>query len=303
MNARLVAISRVSPKKDPMAAEAKVNDRVAAIQMTSVPDVQTNLREAGRLIAQAVASGARLVVLPENFAFMGPEKDKLGIRESDEGGPIQTFLAEEAVRHGIWIVGGTIPLAAADASKVYAACLVYDERGARVARYDKLHLFDVTLDQSRERYMESRTTMPGDRIVVLDSPFGRMGIAVCYDLRFPEIFRAQLDAGTELIVIPSAFTAFTGKAHWEILVRVRAIENQCYVIAAAQGGLHLGGRETYGDSMIVDPWGVIVDRLRRGAGVVTGRIDRAHLKRIRSSFPAIHHRRTGILLASGESAA
>jgi len=272
-----------------------VSERVAAIQMVSVPDVQTNLAEAGRLIAQAAAGGARLVVLPENFAFMGAsDKDKLAVRETAGGGPIQAFLSDAAARFGIWIVGGTLPLASKDGSRVYAACLLYDDKGAMAARYDKLHLFDVTLEQNHERYMESRTTVAGDRIVVVDTPFGRMGLAVCYDLRFPEIFRAMLDAGAELIAVPSAFTAFTGKAHWEILVRVRAIENQCYVIAAAQGGVHTGGRETYGDSMIVDPWGVILDRLPHGAGVAMAVVDRAHLSRIRRNFPAVEHRRTNL---------
>jgi nitrilase len=263
--------------------------------MTSVPDVPTNLREAGRLIAQAAGAGARLVVLPENFAFMGAaEQDKLAIRETDEGGPIQSFLAEAAARHRVWIVGGTLPMASDDRSKIFAACLLYDSAGSRVARYDKLHLFDVTLEQNDERYMESRTTVAGDRIVVVETPFGRLGLAVCYDLRFPEVFRAMLDADVELIAVPSAFTAFTGRAHWEILVRVRAIENQCYVIAAAQGGRHAGGRETYGDSMIVDPWGVVLDRLPRGVGVAAAGIDGAHLARIRRNFPAVDHRRNNL---------
>ena len=271
-----------------------MNGRIAAIQMASGPSLEANLAEAERLIARAVVAGAGLVVLPENFAVMGmAEEEKVALRETEGDGPIQAMLSAQAARHGVWIVGGTLPLASHDPDRVYAACLLYDDKGERVARYDKIHLFDVTLEQSGERYMESRTTVPGERVVVVDTPFGRLGLAVCYDLRFPEVFRSMLDQGAELIAAPSAFTAFTGKAHWEILVRVRAIENQCYVIAAAQGGLHGNGRETYGDSMIVDPWGVVLDRLPRGTGMVCAECDRAHLARIRRSFPAVSHRRGG----------
>lgn len=275
-----------------------LSGRVAVVQMASGPDFEANLAEAERLIARAAAAGAGLVVLPENFAAMGlSESDKLARREAEGEGPIQDMLAAQAARHGVWIVGGTVPLASGESGRAYASCLLFDASGARVARYDKIHLFDVVLEQSGEEYMESRTTVAGDRIVVVDTPFGRLGLAVCYDLRFPEVFRAMLDRGVELIAVPSAFTAFTGKAHWEILVRARALENQCYLLAAAQSGEHGNGRRTHGDSMIVDPWGVVMERLPEGAGVVAVDCDRAHLARIRGNFPAVSHRRP--LIGSG----
>ncbi len=276
--------------------------RVAAVQMASGPNVGANLIEAERLISMAAADGARLVVLPENFALMGlREEDKVEACEAPGTGPIQDFLARQSATHRIWLVGGTIPLCAsaggadsggpAETGKVYAACLLYDDGGRVVARYDKMHLFDVRLEASGENYTESLTIVPGERVVVADTPFGRLGLAVCYDLRFPELFRCMLDQEAEIFAVPSAFTALTGKAHWEALVRVRAIENLCYVIAAAQGGYHLNGRETHGDSMVVDPWGHVLDRLPSGAGVVCADIDLEHLRGIRKGFPAIHHRR------------
>ncbi|MGA7799815.1 MAG: carbon-nitrogen hydrolase family protein [Gammaproteobacteria bacterium] len=265
---------------------------VACIQMASGPNVGANLFEAERLIAQAAAQGARLVVLPENFAIMGlHETNKVGVREPQGEGAIQDFLAQQADRHSVWLVGGTVPLVADSDRKVRAACLLYNDRGERVARYDKMHLFDVHLVDSDEKYNESETIEPGNRVVVVDSPFGRLGLAVCYDLRFPELFRNMLDAGMELVAVPSAFTAITGKAHWETLVRARALENLCHVIAAAQGGYHVNGRETHGDTMIVDPWGTVLDRLPRGSGVVLAKIDRSRLQNIRRNFPSIDHRR------------
>ncbi len=265
---------------------------VAAIQMASGSNVHANLNEAGRLIADAAAAGARLLVLPENFALMGiTEQDKVGIREADGDGPIQNFLAQQALRHEAWIVGGTIPLVAEDPGKVRAACLVYDDKGARVARYDKIHLFDVRIEASGENYHESETIEPGRSTAVVDTPVGRLGIAVCYDLRFPELFRRMLDDGMQVVAVPSAFTAITGKAHWEILVRARAVENLCYVIAAAQGGYHISGRETYGDTMIVDPWGQVLDRLPRGSGYVLGDVDLAHIETTRRNFPTVDHRK------------
>ena len=266
--------------------------RVAAIQMASGPNVGANLIEAERLMGMAVEDGAELLVLPENFALMGlTEEDKVAACEEEGTGPIQDFLARQAAAHGAWIVGGTVPLRSPESGKVYAACLLYDGAGEVVARYDKMHLFDVRIEASEENYTESLTIVPGDQVVVADTPFGRLGLAVCYDLRFPELFRCMLDQGAELFAVPSAFTAFTGKAHWEALVRVRAIENQCYVIAAAQGGYHVNGRETYGDSMVVDPWGNVLDRLPSGAGVVCAGMDLEHLRGIRRGFPAIAHRR------------
>jgi nitrilase len=267
-------------------------NRVAAIQMASGPNINANLLEAGRLITKAVDDGAGLVVLPENFAIMGiNEQDKINACEADSGGPIQNFLAEQASRHGVWLVGGTIQLQARARNKIRAACLLYSDSGERIARYDKIHLFDVSLQESGENYTESETIEAGDDVVVVDTPFGRMGMGICYDLRFPEMFRAMLDDGMELLVLPSAFTAITGTAHWDVLVRARAIENLCYVIAADQGGYHVNGRETHGDSMIVDPWGQVVDRLPGGSGVVVADVDRQQLDSIRRSLPAIAHRR------------
>ncbi|HHC72537.1 MAG TPA: carbon-nitrogen hydrolase family protein [Thiotrichales bacterium] len=265
--------------------------RVAAVQMASGPKVSANLLEAERLITEARGKGAELVVLPENFALMGmSEADKLDVRERPGEGELQEFLSRQASRHGIWLVGGTIPLEAADARKVRAACLLFDDRGEQIARYDKIHLFDVNLPESGENYTESETIEPGDRVVVVDSPFGRLGLSVCYDLRFPELFRAMLDEGMELVAVPSAFTAITGRAHWETLVRARAIENLSYVIAAAQGGYHASGRHTWGGSMIVEPWGMVLDRRDAGAGVVVADLDRERLQQTRRNFPAIEHR-------------
>lgn len=270
--------------------------RVAAIQMASGTNVGANLTEAGRLISHAAKSGAKLVVLPENFAIMGiTEYDKLKVKEQDGKGPIQDFLADQAAKHGIWLVAGTVPLAAHAPDQVRAACLVFDHKGKRVARYDKIHLFDVRIQESGENYNESQTIEHGDQIVVLDTPFGKLGLAVCYDLRFPEMFRAMVDQGVEIIAIPSAFTAITGKAHWEVLVRARAIENLCYVIASAQGGYHIGGRETHGDSMVVDPWGNVLDRLYRGSGVVYADIDTTYMRGVRRNFPCLAHRRFGVV--------
>lgn len=266
--------------------------RVAAIQMASGPNVNANLLEAARLLKKAAEAGAKLVVLPENFALMGmSEFDKVKLREADGQGPLQDFLSEQAAKLGIWLVGGTIPLAAHDPNKVNAACLLLDDRGNRVARYDKIHLFDVRITESDERYNESESIEPGSKVTVVDTPFGKLGLAVCYDLRFPGLFRLMSEAGAELFALPSAFTAITGKAHWETLVRARAIENLTYVIAAAQGGYHANGRETFGHSMIVDPWGVVLDELPRGSGVVVARVDRERLTDLRRSFPVLEHRK------------
>jgi nitrilase len=270
----------------------KPKHRVAAVQMASGPNVSANLAEAQRLVREAADGGAGLVVLPENFAFMGKrDQDMLHIREEDGAGPLQDFLAETASKNGIWLVGGTIPLAAQDPSRVRSACLVFDRRGQRVARYDKIHLFDVSLPDAGERYEESSTIEPGDDSVVTDTPFGRLGIAVCYDLRFPELFREMLDEQMEILAIPASFTAITGKAHWETLVRARAIENLAYVVAAAQGGYHINGRETHGHSMVVDPWGTVLAQVPRGTGCVCCPLDEDFRSSVRRSFPAIEHRR------------
>ncbi len=266
---------------------------MAAIQMVSGHSVAGNLAEAADLLAQAADRGARLAVLPENFALMGRrETDKLAIRETEGSGQIQDFLAEQALRHQLWLVGGTIALRSGDSKsdRVRAACLLFDDQGRQVARYDKVHLFDVQVVGSRERYAESATIEPGDRYVVADTPFGRLGLAVCYDLRFPEQFRAMADQCMEIMALPAAFTAATGAAHWEVLLRARAIENQCYVIAAGQGGRHTNGRETFGDSLLIDPWGLILDRLAWGPGLALANLDRAFLEDIRRQFPALMHR-------------
>ncbi len=267
---------------------------LAAVQMVSGAEPPANLAAAERLIGTAAARGARLVVLPENFALMGRrEEDKLVHAEPDGDGPLQAFLATAAARHGVWLVGGTLPLATEDPGRVRAACLLYDDRGRRVARYDKIHLFDVAVAETGERYAESETIAPGDVPVVVDTPLGRLGLAVCYDLRFPELFRTMLDDGMELLALPAAFTATTGRVHWEALLRARAIENLCYVVAAAQGGRHPGGRETHGESLVIDPWGTVLDRLGRGEGVAVGTCDRQLLERTRRTFPALAHRRIG----------
>lgn len=265
---------------------------VAAIQMASGPYVQANLLETGRLISRAADMGARLVVLPENFALMGmSERDKVTIREQDQTGLIQEFLAAQAKKHSIWLVGGTVPLVCPEPHKVFASCLVYNDQGQRVARYDKIHLFDVDLPDTGEHYTESETITHGNDVIVIETPLGRLGLAVCYDLRFPELFRGMLDMGVDIVTLPAAFTAITGKAHWEPLIRARAIENQVYVLAAAQGGYHVNGRETHGDSMIVDPWGTVLDRLARGSGVVTASLDMERQTQIRRTFPVTTHRR------------
>lgn len=266
--------------------------KVACIQMASGPNIGANLFEVEKLIYQASKQGAKLVVLPENFAIMGlKETDKVTERETDGKGPIQDFLAAQSKRHGVWLVGGTVPLAASTPAKVRAACLVYNDKGKRVGRYDKIHLFDVQVVGSDERYTESETIEAGDTLAVLDTPFGKLGLAICYDLRFPELFRAMLDQDLDMIAVPSAFTAITGRAHWETLVRTRAIENLSYVFAAAQGGYHVNGRETHGDTMIVDPWGNILDRLPRGSGVVCAEVDLERVRSTRRNFPAVAHRR------------
>ncbi|MEA5445665.1 carbon-nitrogen hydrolase family protein [Gammaproteobacteria bacterium AB-CW1] len=264
--------------------------RAAAIQMASGPHVSANLLEAERLLAAAAASGAALAVLPENFAMLGQDDaERVEHAEGDGDGPLQQWLKEQARRHEIWIVGGTIPLEA-EAGRISAACLVYDHAGERRARFDKMHLFDVTLPDGREQYRESASTRPGREVVVLDSPIGRLGLAVCYDLRFPELFREMSDQGAEVFAVPSAFTAQTGRAHWELLLRARAVENLCYVVAGAQGGFHVSGRETWGHSMIVDPWGGILAEQEQGSGVVSAPISLERLRSLRKRFPVLSHR-------------
>jgi predicted amidohydrolase len=266
--------------------------KAAAIQMATGPNVSANLLETERLLREAAEAGARLVVLPENFAFMGKrDQDQLALRERDGDGRLQSFLSSTAARYGLWLVGGTIPIETQDPAKIRGSCLVFDDHGQRVGRYDKIHLFDVSLPGTGERYQESATIEPGGDLVVIDTPFGRLGIAVCYDLRFPELFRSMLDSGMEVLAIPACFTALTGKAHWETLVRARAIENLAYVIAAAQGGYHISGRETHGQSMVVDPWGTVLAQVPRGNGSICCPLDLDFQASVRRNFPTLEHRR------------
>jgi nitrilase len=261
--------------------------KIAAIQMASGPYVAANLSEAERLIEVAANQGAKLVALPEPFALMGfKETDKVAAREEEGKGPIQQFLKSMAKKHKIWLIGGSVPLVSNFPNKVRNSCLVYDDQGAQVARYDKIHLFGLNL--GNEQYHEEKTIESGDVIKVVDTPFGKIGLSICYDLRFPELYRAMKDVN--IIVVPSAFTDTTGKAHWETLVRARAIENLSYVMAPAQGGYHLSGRETHGNSMIVDPWGVVLDRLPRGSGVVIAAMNPKYQASLRASLPALKHR-------------
>ena len=260
---------------------------IAAIQMRVGPEVSVNLKEAARLIDIAVTKGAKLVVLPEYFCIMGmKDADKVVLREEEGSGPIQEFLSKAAKSHGIWLVGGSVPLVSSRPDKVKNSCLVYDDSGKQVARYDKIHLFNLKF--GKEHYAEEETIEAGTKVVTLESPFGRIGLSICYDLRFPELYRSM--EKVDIILAPSAFTSFTGKAHWEILVRARAIENMAYMIAPAQIGRHINGHETYGDSMIVDPWGVILDHLPKGPGVVLANINPSYQKNLRNSFPALKHR-------------
>lgn len=261
--------------------------KIAGIQMASGPNVSANLSEAERLIEIAVNQGAKLIALPEYFAIMGlKDTDKVAVREKEGNGPIQRFLAKTAKKYQIWIIAGSVPLESSVKNKVRNSCLVYDDKGKQVARYDKIHLFG--LDLGNEHYHEETTIEPGGEVVTLDTPFGKIGLSICYDLRFPELYRAM--GAVDIIVIPAAFTETTGKAHWETLIRARAIENLAYVLAPAQGGYHMSGRETHGDSMIVDPWGVVLDRLPRGSGVVVASINPGYLASLRKSLPALKHR-------------
>ncbi|MBA3695797.1 MAG: carbon-nitrogen hydrolase family protein [Methylotenera sp.] len=261
--------------------------KIAGIQMASGPYVSANLSETERLIEIAVNQGAKLIVLPEYFAIMGlKEMDKINVREEDDKGPIQDFLSKTAKKHKIWLIGGSVPMKSNFLNKVRNSCLVYDDKGKQVARYDKIHLFG--LDLGNEHFHEEKTIEAGDAVKVVDTPFGKIGLSICYDLRFPELYRAMGEVN--IIVIPSAFTDTTGKAHWESLVRARAIENLSYVIAPAQGGYHLSGRETHGNSMIVDPWGAVLDRLPRGSGVVIATMNPQYQESLRASLPALKHR-------------
>ena len=265
--------------------------KIAAVQMASGPQVHANLMEAARLIKQASGLGADLVVLPETFAMMGAsDADSLAIAEEEGNGSIQTFMSQCAKDNKMWIVAGTIPIKSANPKKAFATSLMYDDKGNQVARYDKIHLFDVEISESKETYTESDTLAAGNQQVVVDTPFGKIGMAICYDLRFPGHFRQMMAQGAEIFILPSAFTDTTGKAHWEVLIRARAIENLCYMIAPAQGGYHVSGRTTYGHSMLVDYWGNIREELGKGAGVIIIDTDYNAQHAIRKAFPVLEHR-------------
>jgi nitrilase len=261
--------------------------QVAGIQMVSTPEVSENLAMAGKLIAEAADKGARLVALPEYFCLMGHrDTDKLVAKESFGSGPIQDFLAQTAQKHGIWLAGGSLPLNSPDINRVYNATLVFGPDGECKARYDKIHLFNFKRDT--ESYDESVAIRPGESIQVFQAPCGPVGLSICYDLRFSELYRKM--GPVNLILVPSAFTYTTGKAHWETLLRARAIENQCYVLAPAQGGTHPNGRRTWGHSMLIDPWGQILDVLPEGPGVIGGTIEPGRLFEVRTALPALRHR-------------
>jgi deaminated glutathione amidase len=272
-------------------AQAVTPMKVAAAQMTSGPDVTANLSVATQLAEEAKAAGAALLALPENFAFMGlADADKRRVAEAEGEGPIQRWLADTARRLSLWLVAGTIPLRRRDEERVAAACLVFDASGRCAGRYDKIHLFDVDIPDRKETYRESANIAPGTAPKWLDSPLGRLGLTVCYDIRFPELFRQLAAQGAQLFTVPSAFTLPTGRAHWQTLLRARAIENLCYVVAPAQSGFHPSARETYGDSLIVDYWGRVLARRPRGHGVVVATIDLERQAEARAAFPALRHR-------------
>jgi deaminated glutathione amidase len=277
--------------------------KVAAVQMTSSHVVAENLASAEALLREAKDAGALVACLPENFSFIGlKDADKLQVAEADGNGPVQAFLSETAAKLKLWILGGTIVIRTNDSSRVANSSLLIDADGKRVARYDKIHLFDVTIPGRNEQYRESNHVLPGRDPVIADTPVGKLGLSVCYDMRFPELYRELVLQGAEWLAMPAAFTVPTGLAHWETLLRARAIENLCYVVAPAQSGLHTSGRETYGDSLIVDYWGQVLSRLAKGTGVITADIDLASQAESRARFPALDNRQLGLAAAAAVSA-
>jgi nitrilase len=273
--------------------------KVAAIQMTSGHVVADNLAAAAALLREAKDAGAEIACLPENFCFIGlKDADKLRVAEGDGDGPVQDFLSATARALKMWILAGTIVLRGDSASRVANTSLLIDADGKRVARYDKIHLFDVTIPGRNEQYLESRHVTPGGTAVVADTPVGRLGMSVCYDMRFPELYRELVSRGAEWLAMPAAFTVPTGRAHWETLLRARAIENLCYVVAPAQWGTHSSGRETYGDTIIIDYWGQVLSRLAKGTGVITADIDLTQMNESRQRFPALENRRLGLAAAA-----
>jgi deaminated glutathione amidase len=268
---------------------------VAAVQMVSTDVVDENLEVAQKLITEAVSRQAKFITLPENFPLMSKEdNDRLATAEAFGAGPLQSFLAEQSKQHQIWLLGGTLPLQSGKPDKVLAASLLYNPKGECVAHYDKIHLFDVMVDESlrpsgEESYKESDTFEPGNEIIVAQTEIGNIGLSVCYDLRFPELYRKMHNNNVQIITAPSAFTATTGEAHWESLLKTRAIENLCYVIASNQGGTHVNGRETWGHSMIIDPWGTILASVDKGPGIAVATIDLTKQTKLRNSFPTLSH--------------
>jgi deaminated glutathione amidase len=280
-------IIKTQVKGSKTTGDATGNFRIAAVQMASGPQVKANLHEARRLIETAADAGAKLIGLPEYFGIMGNnDRDKVAARERFGDGPIQEFLSRTAKEFKVWLVGGSVPLDCGRKDRIRNSCLVYDDAGKLAARYDKIHLFGF--EMGKEQYREEETIEPGDSVKTVDTPYGRLGLSICYDLRFPELYRAM--GPVDIILVPAAFTETTGKAHWETLIRARAVENLAYVLAPAQGGYHVSGRETHGNSMIVDPWGVVLDRLPRGSGVVIAGINPAYQQSLRASLPALKHR-------------
>lgn len=265
--------------------------KIAALQMVSTPDVERNLESAARLAGQAAAAGARLIALPEYFCFMGRhEQDKLALAESPGQGPIQDFLADLARRHGSWVIGGTLPMRTRSPERVRNSCCVFAPDGRLAARYDKLHLFRYR-NEAGEDYDEGRVLEPGAEPVAVDVEGWRTGLTICYDLRFPELYRSMMNPPCDLLSVPAAFTYTTGRAHWELLLRARAVENQCYVIASAQGGSHENGRRTWGHSMVVDPWGEPISVCEEGEGFTIAEMSRERIERVRAQLPALQHRR------------
>jgi deaminated glutathione amidase len=266
--------------------------KIAALQMVSTPKIEENLDCAALLIRKAKKAGAQMVLLPEYFTIMAnKETDKLLLVEEHNNGRVQSLLSSLAKELGVWIVGGTHPISSADPNKPYARCYVYNADGACVCWYDKVHLFDVEVDDRHKSYQESRFSTAGNHVISFESPWGKIGLAVCYDLRFPELFRQQAEQGAKLLLLPAAFTKVTGKAHWDILLKARAIENLCFVVASAQAGLHENGRETWGHSCIISPWGETLDSLKFEPGYVLAELDFKAQKNLRAEFPVLNHRR------------
>lgn len=266
--------------------------RVACLQMVSTQELDDNLAAAARLIREAADAGAEFAMLPEYFPIISDDETaKTHVREKFGEGPIQAFLRDQARSHNIWLMGGTLPLDCGDPRRVYNTCLLYNPAGEVVARYDKIHLFDVNVDsEGRESYCESQTISPGNEVVVAETPFARIGMSVCYDLRFPELYRQLVARNASVITVPSAFTYTTGKRHWETLLKARAVENLCYVIASNQGGQNTPKRSTWGHSMIIGPWGDILACIDEGPGIAVADLDFTELRSLRRSFPALQHR-------------